>query len=185
MVPLKQPKAPFPLLRPLWRFVITGRIFLTFLRQPRIFSETMALAGRRRRSNILCLADMTSRSTLGRRKYCLSRFLPWGVRRCWWNRPYREKSSFARDDVFPGPWLKVFGCDSVCNICSEDRVFRLTCLWPVSITTHLMLSGYSHRSFEEKSLNWSDSASSPTTLQAVVSCHHSPLYICKHCPGTS
>ena len=136
MVPLKPPKAHFPLLRPLWRFVMTGRIFLTFLRQLHILWRMVALAGRRRRSNILCLSDMTARSTLGRRKYCLNRFLPWGVRRCWWNKPYREKSSFARDDVFPGPWLKVFGCDSVCKICSEERVFRLICLWLVSMNTY-------------------------------------------------
>lgn len=76
IVPLKPPKAPFPLLKPLWRFVMTGRIFLTFLRQLHIFCKVLALAGRRRRSNILCLSDMTSRSTLGRRKYCLNRFLP-------------------------------------------------------------------------------------------------------------
>lgn len=45
----------------------------------------------------------------------------------------------ARDEVFPGPWLKLFGCDSVCNICSDERVFRLICLQLVSVTANLML----------------------------------------------
>lgn len=127
-VVLKPMTFALPVLIPFRRLIMTGRRFLICFRLFDIFSKQSRLSGRRNTLIQSCRSRITSMLVLGRRKSCLSRFLPWGVPANRWNIPYTDRPSFEEDDFLPGPWLNILGWDSDCMIWRDNRAFSFMIL---------------------------------------------------------
>ena len=115
-----------PLLTPFLKCIITVLMFLIWLKLLTIPFIGPLLSGLKKTLTVSSLWLTTSKSRLGRRKYCRRRYLPCGVLARWWKRPYTDRPSFDPEEAFVGPWLCVLGLASDCIICKEAKVSALT-----------------------------------------------------------